>query len=68
MAAGAHLSKDFFDLIKSIGESKSKQASLLQRNAGYQAQGRCSPAALLNRPHVGHQSRSLAGGRSHRRS
>lgn len=25
MAAGAHLSKDFFDLIKSIGESKSKQ-------------------------------------------
>ena len=25
MAAGAHLSKDFFDLVKSIGESKSKQ-------------------------------------------
>jgi len=25
MAAGAHLSKDFFDLVKSIGEAKSKQ-------------------------------------------
>lgn len=25
MAAGSHLSKDFFDLVKSIGEAKSKQ-------------------------------------------
>jgi len=41
MAAGAHLNKDFFDLVKAIGESKSKQVRRTHRLPRAVAQRRC---------------------------
>jgi hypothetical protein len=54
--AGAHLSKEFFELVKAIGESKSKQASRWRRATGCNVAGACprgKGVSLLSPPRTG---------------